>query len=93
MGAGARAGRAGAGGARLDADEEARRRSPSAPAGWPWRPLDGRKGRWPPTWWRGAPRLRELPRGGAWLFVETGGDSPAEALSRARDICRTARRP
>ncbi|WP_327290657.1 FAD-binding and (Fe-S)-binding domain-containing protein [Streptomyces sp. NBC_01198] len=32
----------------------------------------------------------ELPRGGAWLFVETGGDSPAEALARAQEICRTA---
>ncbi|MFG1808999.1 FAD-binding and (Fe-S)-binding domain-containing protein [Streptomyces sp. NPDC049040] len=31
-----------------------------------------------------------LPRGGAWLFVETGGDGPAEALARAREICRTA---
>ncbi|WUH93053.1 FAD-binding oxidoreductase [Streptomyces sp. NBC_00433] len=32
----------------------------------------------------------ELPRGGAWLFVETGGDSPAQAQARAREICRTA---
>jgi FAD/FMN-containing dehydrogenase/Fe-S oxidoreductase len=31
-----------------------------------------------------------LPRGGAWLFVETGGDTPAEALAAAREICRTA---
>ncbi|SHL93118.1 FAD-binding and (Fe-S)-binding domain-containing protein [Actinacidiphila paucisporea] len=32
----------------------------------------------------------DLPRGGAWLFVETGGDSPAQARARAREICRTA---
>nr|WSX78977.1 FAD-binding oxidoreductase [Streptomyces sp. NBC_00899] len=38
----------------------------------------------------GATAAAELPRGGAWLFVETGGDSAAEALSRAREICRTA---
>ncbi|WP_333767702.1 FAD-binding and (Fe-S)-binding domain-containing protein [Streptomyces sp. IBSBF 2435] len=32
----------------------------------------------------------ELPRGGAWLFVETGGDSRAQAQARAREICRAA---
>ncbi|MEU8589070.1 FAD-binding and (Fe-S)-binding domain-containing protein [Streptomyces sp. NPDC048664] len=31
-----------------------------------------------------------LPRGGAWLFVETGGADPAEAGARARDIVRAA---
>ncbi|MFC0847678.1 FAD-binding and (Fe-S)-binding domain-containing protein [Streptomyces noboritoensis] len=31
-----------------------------------------------------------LPRGGAWLFVETGGATPAEALARARELVRTA---
>ncbi|GAA3787753.1 FAD-binding and (Fe-S)-binding domain-containing protein [Streptomyces phyllanthi] len=31
-----------------------------------------------------------LPRGGAWLFVETGGDSPAEARARAERIVRAA---
>ncbi|MBB6435579.1 FAD-binding and (Fe-S)-binding domain-containing protein [Streptomyces candidus] len=29
-----------------------------------------------------------LPRGAAWLFVETGGDSAAEARARAQDIVR-----
>ncbi|WP_433547024.1 FAD-binding and (Fe-S)-binding domain-containing protein [Streptomyces sp. CA-294286] len=29
-----------------------------------------------------------LPRGAAWLFVETGGDSPAEARARAQEIVR-----
>jgi FAD/FMN-containing dehydrogenase/Fe-S oxidoreductase len=33
---------------------------------------------------------RLLPRGGAWLFVEVAGDGPADALARARDLCRTA---
>ncbi|SFF42827.1 FAD/FMN-containing dehydrogenase [Actinacidiphila alni] len=33
---------------------------------------------------------RSLPRGGAWLFVEVGGDDPDDALARARDLCRTA---
>ncbi|MFI0718777.1 FAD-binding and (Fe-S)-binding domain-containing protein [Streptomyces sp. NPDC021224] len=32
----------------------------------------------------------ELPRGGAWLFVETGGDGPDEAEAHAREICRAA---
>ncbi|MEU6126127.1 FAD-binding and (Fe-S)-binding domain-containing protein [Streptomyces sp. NPDC047123] len=31
-----------------------------------------------------------LPGGGAWLFVETGGDTPAEARARARTIVRAA---
>ncbi|WP_309031260.1 FAD-binding and (Fe-S)-binding domain-containing protein [Streptomyces alfalfae] len=31
-----------------------------------------------------------LPRGGAWLFVETGGASPAEARARAGDLVRAA---
>jgi FAD/FMN-containing dehydrogenase/Fe-S oxidoreductase len=33
---------------------------------------------------------RSLPRGGAWLFVEVGGDTPDDALADARDLCRTA---
>ncbi|MEU1078590.1 MULTISPECIES: FAD-binding and (Fe-S)-binding domain-containing protein [unclassified Streptomyces] len=36
---------------------------------------------------RGAPGL---PRGGAWLFVEAGGATPAEALARARELVRAA---
>lgn len=32
----------------------------------------------------------ELPRGGAWLFVETGGDCAAQAVALAQEICRTA---
>ncbi|QEV22357.1 FAD-binding and (Fe-S)-binding domain-containing protein [Streptomyces alboniger] len=31
-----------------------------------------------------------LPKGGAWLFVETGGASPAEARARAETIVRAA---
>ncbi|PKW09229.1 FAD/FMN-containing dehydrogenase [Streptomyces sp. 1222.5] len=31
-----------------------------------------------------------LPRGGAWLFVETGGESPAGARARAEEIVRAA---
>ncbi|WP_432102901.1 FAD-binding and (Fe-S)-binding domain-containing protein [Streptomyces sp. bgisy091] len=31
-----------------------------------------------------------LPRGGAWLFVETGGDHPAEARGRAEEILRAS---
>ncbi|MPY54501.1 FAD-binding and (Fe-S)-binding domain-containing protein [Streptomyces acidicola] len=31
-----------------------------------------------------------LPRGGAWLFVETGGDSSAEARARADTVVRAA---
>ncbi len=33
---------------------------------------------------------RSLPRGGAWLFVEVGGDDPDEALAHARRLCRAA---
>ncbi|MFI2368308.1 FAD-binding and (Fe-S)-binding domain-containing protein [Streptomyces sp. NPDC018833] len=36
------------------------------------------------------PDAHGLPRGGAWLFVETGGDSAAEARSRAAEIIRAA---
>ncbi|GHC59267.1 FAD-binding and (Fe-S)-binding domain-containing protein [Streptomyces cinnamoneus] len=32
----------------------------------------------------------DLPRGAAWLFVETGGDTPAEATARAVALCRAA---
>ncbi|MGW3109187.1 FAD-binding and (Fe-S)-binding domain-containing protein [Streptomyces sp. NPDC001100] len=32
----------------------------------------------------------DLPRGGAWLFVETGGDTAAEAHTRAATIVRAA---
>lgn len=32
----------------------------------------------------------DLPRGGAWLFVETGGETPAEARARADAIVRAA---
>ncbi|MEU6991523.1 FAD-binding and (Fe-S)-binding domain-containing protein [Streptomyces sp. NPDC046465] len=31
-----------------------------------------------------------LPKGGAWLFVETGGESPAEARARGESIVRAA---
>ncbi|MFB9504638.1 FAD-binding and (Fe-S)-binding domain-containing protein [Streptomyces aurantiacus] len=31
-----------------------------------------------------------LPRGGAWLFVETGGDTQAQARARAEEIARVA---
>ncbi|MFI2476805.1 FAD-binding and (Fe-S)-binding domain-containing protein [Nocardia xishanensis] len=31
----------------------------------------------------------ELPRGGGWLFVETTGESAAEALATAERLCRT----
>ncbi|THA25860.1 FAD-binding oxidoreductase [Streptomyces sp. RKND-216] len=31
-----------------------------------------------------------LPRGGAWLFVETGGADAAEARARAEQLCRAA---
>ncbi|MFE1770383.1 FAD-binding and (Fe-S)-binding domain-containing protein [Streptomyces sp. NPDC059008] len=31
-----------------------------------------------------------LPKGGAWLFVEMGGESPAEAAARAEALCRAA---
>ncbi|GAB7109196.1 FAD-binding and (Fe-S)-binding domain-containing protein [Streptomyces phaeofaciens JCM 4814] len=36
------------------------------------------------------PSTAGLPRGGAWLFVETGGESPAEARARAQAIVRAA---
>ncbi|MEV7735097.1 FAD-binding and (Fe-S)-binding domain-containing protein [Streptomyces sp. NPDC088921] len=36
------------------------------------------------------PSTAALPRGGAWLFVETGGSSPAEARARAEDVVRVA---
>ncbi len=36
------------------------------------------------------PSGADLPRGGAWLFVETGGDTEAEARARADGIVRAA---
>ncbi|WP_165987666.1 FAD-binding and (Fe-S)-binding domain-containing protein [Streptomyces sp. YIM 98790] len=39
---------------------------------------------------RAAAGTERLPRGDAWLFVETGGDGPAEAAARAADLCRAA---
>ncbi|MFH9014767.1 FAD-binding and (Fe-S)-binding domain-containing protein [Streptomyces sp. NPDC017943] len=36
------------------------------------------------------PSAADLPRGGAWLFVETGGESAAEAHARAQTIVRAA---
>ncbi|MFJ2959324.1 FAD-linked oxidase C-terminal domain-containing protein [Streptomyces sp. NPDC087270] len=33
---------------------------------------------------------RTLPRGGAWLFVEVGGDDPDDALAHARELCGAA---
>ncbi|MGW5468105.1 FAD-binding and (Fe-S)-binding domain-containing protein [Streptomyces chartreusis] len=36
------------------------------------------------------PSTHVLPRGGAWLFVETGGESEAEARARAEAIVRAA---
>ncbi|MGX1886053.1 FAD-binding and (Fe-S)-binding domain-containing protein [Streptomyces sp. NPDC055287] len=36
---------------------------------------------------------RLLPRGSAWLFVEMGGNTPAEALSRAQRLVQAARAP
>ncbi|WP_420076556.1 FAD-binding and (Fe-S)-binding domain-containing protein [Streptomyces sp. JL3001] len=36
------------------------------------------------------PSAHVLPRGGAWLFVETGGESEAEARARAEAIVRAA---
>ncbi|MER6674576.1 FAD-binding and (Fe-S)-binding domain-containing protein [Streptomyces sp. NPDC000983] len=36
------------------------------------------------------PSAVALPRGAAWLFVETGGESPAEARTRAETIVRAA---
>ena len=38
------------------------------------------------------PGATGLPRGGAWLFVETGGDTPAEARAHADAIVRAAGR-
>lgn len=35
-------------------------------------------------------RTAGLPRGAAWLFVETGGDTPAEAKAHARRVLRAA---
>ncbi|MFH9425653.1 FAD-binding and (Fe-S)-binding domain-containing protein [Streptomyces sp. NPDC017529] len=32
----------------------------------------------------------DLPKGGAWLFVEMGGDDPGEALAHAGKLCRGA---
>ncbi|MEU6259986.1 FAD-binding and (Fe-S)-binding domain-containing protein [Streptomyces sp. NPDC047043] len=37
-----------------------------------------------------AAAISALPRGGAWLFVETGGESAAEARARAEEIVRAA---
>ncbi|MEV7190904.1 FAD-binding and (Fe-S)-binding domain-containing protein [Streptomyces sp. NPDC093510] len=39
---------------------------------------------------RGTSQENGLPKGGAWLFVETGGDTPAEARARADTIVRAA---
>ncbi|MET9058488.1 FAD-binding and (Fe-S)-binding domain-containing protein [Streptomyces antibioticus] len=36
------------------------------------------------------PSPADLPRGGAWLFVETGGDTAAEARARAETVVRAA---
>ncbi|KQW16757.1 FAD-binding and (Fe-S)-binding domain-containing protein [Streptomyces sp. Root369] len=36
------------------------------------------------------PSTAALPRGGAWLFVETGGSSEGEARARAEDVVRAA---
>ncbi|CAM5549186.1 FAD-binding oxidoreductase OS=Streptomyces tendae OX=1932 GN=GUR47_26810 PE=4 SV=1 [Streptomyces tendae] len=36
------------------------------------------------------PSTQGLPRGGAWLFVETGGDTEAEARARAQAVVRAA---
>jgi FAD/FMN-containing dehydrogenase/Fe-S oxidoreductase len=36
------------------------------------------------------PSPQGLPRGGAWLFVETGGDTPAQARARADAVVRAA---
>ncbi|MEU0447061.1 FAD-binding and (Fe-S)-binding domain-containing protein [Streptomyces tendae] len=36
------------------------------------------------------PSTEGLPRGGAWLFVETGGDTEAEARTRAEAVVRAA---
>jgi len=39
---------------------------------------------------RGAGRLPDLPPGSGWLLVEVTGQTPDEALSRAREVLRTA---
>ncbi|WP_407565586.1 FAD-binding and (Fe-S)-binding domain-containing protein [Streptomyces sp. 184] len=36
------------------------------------------------------PHAHALPRGGAWLFVETGGETPAAARASADEVCRAA---
>ncbi|GAA3505664.1 FAD-binding and (Fe-S)-binding domain-containing protein [Streptomyces prasinosporus] len=36
------------------------------------------------------PSAADLPRGGAWLFVETGGETAAEARARAEAVVRAA---
>ncbi|MEU3949475.1 FAD-binding and (Fe-S)-binding domain-containing protein [Streptomyces sp. NPDC029526] len=36
------------------------------------------------------PEAVDLPRGGAWLFVETGGDTAAQARARAESVVRAA---
>ncbi|MEE1929597.1 FAD-binding and (Fe-S)-binding domain-containing protein [Streptomyces sp. TRM 70351] len=36
------------------------------------------------------PARAALPRGGAWLFTEVGGESPAEARAHAERLCRAA---
>ncbi|MFD7919057.1 FAD-binding and (Fe-S)-binding domain-containing protein [Streptomyces sp. NPDC059740] len=36
------------------------------------------------------PQAGGLPRGGAWLFVEMGGETAAEARALAEELCRTA---
>ncbi|MFD7770320.1 FAD-linked oxidase C-terminal domain-containing protein [Streptomyces sp. NPDC059787] len=36
------------------------------------------------------PSVADLPRGGAWLFVETGGETEAEARARAETVVRAA---
>jgi FAD/FMN-containing dehydrogenase len=39
---------------------------------------------------RGPGAVPDLPQGGGWLFVETGGQSPAEAFAAAEEIVRVA---
>ncbi|MFC4000552.1 FAD-binding and (Fe-S)-binding domain-containing protein [Prauserella oleivorans] len=36
--------------------------------------------------------LDRLPRGGGWLFIEIGGDDPADAVQRAEEVAATLRR-
>ncbi|MDH6577840.1 FAD-binding and (Fe-S)-binding domain-containing protein [Kitasatospora sp. MAP5-34] len=38
------------------------------------------------------PALNRLPEGGCWLFLETGGATPAEALDSARTLAEAVRR-